>query len=166
MRPVIFAIAACIMAACVPTADVEPDAVPTAPRKPTVVYSSQIGNAEGQGSDSDYAADPPTDDPEARAASFKANNDAALASAAAGHYARYKPYATPDKAIECEQLLGMAESAVPAAAAEMLNNSCGRDDKVVRATECPAVAALVSADGALAEAKCPKRPRYPTLRDK
>jgi hypothetical protein len=164
MRRVIFALA-CALAGCVPAADVEPDAIPSSPRKPTVVYSSQIGNAEGQASDSDFAADPPADDPEARAANVKANNEAALAAATAGQFGRHRPYSTPEKAIECEQLLGAAESAVPAAAAEMLNNSCGRDDSV-RSTECPAVAALVSADGALAEAKCPKRPRYPTLRDK
>ena len=164
MRRVMFALA-CVLAGCVPAADVEPDAVPTAPRKPTVVYSSQIGNADGQASDSDYAADPPADDQEARAASFKATNEAALASAAAGHYARYKPYETPDKAIECEGLLGTAEAAVGPAAAEMLNNNCGRGGEMVRATECPAVAALVGADSALAAAKCPARPRYPVLRD-
>lgn len=121
-------------------------------------------NAEGQGSDSDYAADPPADDPEARAASFKATNEAALAAATAGLYGRYKPYETPDKAIECEGLLGTAVDAVPAAAAEMLNNSCARGD-MVRPSECPAVAALVGADQALADAKCPARPRYPVLRD-
>ena len=164
MRRLIFALA-CALVGCVPAADVEPDAVPTAPRKPTVVYSSQIGNAEGQGSDSDYAADPPADDPDARAASFKATNEAALVSAAAGHYARLRPYATPEAAVQCERLLGAAEAAVPAAAAEMLNNNCGRGDKMVRATECPAVAALVGADSALAEAKCPARPRFPVLRD-
>lgn len=164
MRPMIIALLACALAGCPSDAQVQSDEQPQFRQPLAQLPSSKIGNAEGQGSDSDYAADPPADDPEARAASFKATNEAALVAAAAGHYARYKPYETPDKAIECEGLLGAANAAVPAAAAEMLNNSCARGD-MVRPSECPAVAALVGADSALAAAKCPARPRYPVLRD-
>jgi len=163
----IIALLACALAGCPSDAQVQSDEQPQFRQPLAQLPSSKIGNAEGQG-DADYAADPPPatpDDPEARAASFKATNEAALASAAAGHYARYKPYETPDKAIECEGLLGTAEAAVGPAAAEMLNNNCGRGGEMVRATECPAVAALVGADSALAAAKCPARPRYPVLRD-
>lgn len=164
MRPMIIALLASALAGCPSDAQVQPDEQPQFRQPLAQLPSSKIGNAEGQGSDSDFAADPPVDDPEARAASFKATNEAALASAAAGLYGRYRPYATPEAAVQCEQLLGSAEAAVGPAATEMLNNSCARGN-MVRPSECPAVAALVGADSALAAAKCPARPRYPVLRD-
>lgn len=164
MRTIIIAVLACALMGCPSDAQVQSDEQPQFRQPLAQLPSSKIGNAEGQASDSDYAADPPADDPEARAASFKATNEAALASAAAGLYGRYKPYETPEAAVQCEQLLGAAEAAVGPAAAEMLNNNCGREGEMVRATECPAVAALVGADSALAAAKCRARPRYPVLR--
>lgn len=161
MRHLIPALLACALAACVDLPPV-PDAPPGAPEKPTVTYTHD--------DDKDWSADkkPPAeqtpDDPDARAASFAETNKAALADAAAGRHARLRPYATPAAALQCESLLAEAEAAVGAAAAEMLNNSCARGD-MVRPSECPAVAALVGADQALADAKCPARPRYPVLRD-
>ena len=154
-----------LFGACMPNADIVPDPAPAPSKPPVAVLSSQIGNAEGSAPDSDYAADPPKLPQHEGPASFASTTERVLEAGAqgqGGYYGKTRPIL---EAAECQARLAEAQALVPACAAEMLPGHCSRGEHFQR-VECPACAAMIAADDALAEGKCPERPQYPTLRDR